>query len=177
MSPQGDARDLWALAHGDLTHVDPIATNAKTPSIEEVREAVELDRGFSAPVACVLARISYRQLDYWARTNLITPSLNIARGSGSRRKYSNDDVRLLCIIRQMLDFGVQLQVVRELILKMDVMPKIGDILVFSAEVDNRTRGGHALVNCTGVLIIADDEDPQPLLEKIRETPCFVMVVR
>lgn len=194
VSPQGDARDLWAMAHGDLERVSAIPRdnegadekipigyqggNLRSVHAEEIERARAEGKGYSGPVACAIAGISYRQLDYWARTNLITPSLSVATGSGSRRCYSDDDVRLLCIIRQVLDFGIQLQVVRELVSELGTnVPAIGSILIFSAEVDNRTRGGHAIVNFTGVTIISDTDDSHPLLEKVRESPCFCMVVR
>jgi DNA-binding transcriptional MerR regulator len=56
--------------------------------------------------------ITYRQLDYWARTGLLTPSLADASGSGSRRRYSYHDVLELKVIKQLLDAGVSLQSAR-----------------------------------------------------------------
>jgi DNA-binding transcriptional MerR regulator len=61
---------------------------------------------------CTLVGITYRQLDYWARTGLLKPSLADASGSGSRREYSYHDVLELKVIKQLLDAGVSLQSAR-----------------------------------------------------------------
>ena len=68
--------------------------------------------GFSGPQVCGLVGISYRQLDYWARTGLLQPSVATAKGSGSRRVYSYSDVLELKVIKQLLDAGVSLQSAR-----------------------------------------------------------------
>src|SRR5215472_8081031 len=68
--------------------------------------------GFHGPQVCGLVGISYRQLDYWARTGLLQPSLATAKGSGSRRVYSYSDVLELKVIKQLLDAGVSLQSAR-----------------------------------------------------------------
>lgn len=60
----------------------------------------ELRRGYSGPDAAQMAGITYRQLDYWARTRLCGPSLAQPHGSGTRRRYSADDVRLLALLGQ-----------------------------------------------------------------------------
>ena len=57
--------------------------------------------------------ITYRQLDYWARTDLVRPSLADARGSGSRRRYSYRDLLELRVIKRLLDAGIKLELVRE----------------------------------------------------------------
>lgn len=68
--------------------------------------------GFHGPQVCRLVGISYRQLDYWARTGLLQPSVASATGSGSRRVYSYSDVLELKVIKQLLDAGVSLQSAR-----------------------------------------------------------------
>jgi len=68
--------------------------------------------GFRGPQVCDLVGISYRQLDYWARTGLLQPSVAAAKGSGSRRVYSYSDVLELKVIKQLLDAGVSLQSAR-----------------------------------------------------------------
>ncbi len=68
--------------------------------------------GFHGPQVCGLVGISYRQLDYWARTGLLQPSVAAAKGSGSRRVYSYSDVLELKVIKQLLDSGVSLQSAR-----------------------------------------------------------------
>jgi DNA-binding transcriptional MerR regulator len=65
--------------------------------------------GFRGPQVCTLIGISYRQLDYWARTGLLRPSIADARGSGTQRRYSYHDVLELKVIKQLLDAGISLQ--------------------------------------------------------------------
>lgn len=67
---------------------------------------------YSAQQAADLAGISYRQVDYWARTDLIRPSHTDASGSGSRRKYSDMDLVILRILRRLLDAGLSLEKIR-----------------------------------------------------------------
>ena len=69
--------------------------------------------GYSGRKAADLVGITYRQLDYWARTDLIRPSLAEAKGSGSRRAYSYRDLLELKIIKSLLDAGIRLESVRE----------------------------------------------------------------
>lgn len=69
--------------------------------------------GFSGRRAAELAGITYRQLDYWARTDLVRPSLVDAAGSGSRRRYSYTDLLELRVIKSLLDAGIKLENVRE----------------------------------------------------------------
>ena len=64
------------------------------------------DLGYRGPVACTAAGITYRQLDYWARTGLLQPSVRAARGSGSQRLYSFKDILVLKIVKKLLDTGV-----------------------------------------------------------------------
>lgn len=68
--------------------------------------------GFSGRKTAEIVGISYRQLDYWARTELVTPSLAEARGSGSRRLYSYRDLLELKVIKTLLDSGIKLESVR-----------------------------------------------------------------
>ncbi len=70
------------------------------------------EAGFSGKKAAEIVGISYRQLDYWARTDLIRPSLADAAGSGSRRTYSYRDLLELKVVKQLLDGGVKLEQVR-----------------------------------------------------------------
>jgi len=71
------------------------------------------DTGYSGTQAAKIVGISYRQLDYWARTNLIRPSLAEATGSGSRRRYSYRDLLELRVIKTLLDAGIRLESVRQ----------------------------------------------------------------
>jgi DNA-binding transcriptional MerR regulator len=68
--------------------------------------------GFRGPTACQVVGITYRQLDYWARTGLVVPSIRGAAGSGSQRLYSFKDVLVLKVVKRLLDTGVSLQNIR-----------------------------------------------------------------
>ena len=70
------------------------------------------DIGYRGATACVAAGISYRQLDYWARTGLVEPGVRGAAGSGSQRLYSFRDILVLKIVKRLLDTGVSLQNIR-----------------------------------------------------------------
>src|SRR3954468_8093445 len=68
--------------------------------------------GYRGVMACHAAGISYRQLDYWARTGLVVPSVRDASGSGTQRLYSFRDVLVLKLVRRLLDTGISLQNIR-----------------------------------------------------------------
>jgi DNA-binding transcriptional MerR regulator len=68
--------------------------------------------GYRGPSACQIAGITYRQLDYWARTSLVVPSIRSAAGSGSQRLYSFKDILVLKVVKRLLDTGVSLQNIR-----------------------------------------------------------------
>jgi DNA-binding transcriptional MerR regulator len=68
--------------------------------------------GYRGPQVCSIVGITYRQLDYWARTDLIRPSLADAKGSGSQRRYSYRDLVELKVIKSLLDAGVSLKQAR-----------------------------------------------------------------
>lgn len=70
------------------------------------------DIGYRGASAAAAAGITYRQLDYWDRTGLITPSIQLASGSGSQRLYSFRDILLLKLVKRLLDTGVSLQQIR-----------------------------------------------------------------
>lgn len=71
-----------------------------------------LELGFRGASACQAAGISYRQLDYWARTGLVEPTIRGASGSGSQRLYGFKDILVLKIVKRLLDTGVSLQNIR-----------------------------------------------------------------
>ncbi|HVM40616.1 MAG TPA: MerR family transcriptional regulator [Acidimicrobiia bacterium] len=71
--------------------------------------------GFRGPEVCKIAGISYRQLDYWTRTGLISPSIAEARGSGTQRLYSYRDLVEVKVIKSLLDGGVALRQARRAI--------------------------------------------------------------
>jgi DNA-binding transcriptional MerR regulator len=71
------------------------------------------DVGYRGPTACAAAGITYRQLDYWARTGLVEPTVRPAAGSGTQRLYSFRDVLVLKIVKRLLDTGVSLAQIRQ----------------------------------------------------------------
>ena len=71
------------------------------------------DTGYRGPTACNAAGITYRQLDYWARTGLVEPTVRGATGSGTQRLYSFRDILLLKVIKRLLDAGISLQQIRQ----------------------------------------------------------------
>jgi DNA-binding transcriptional MerR regulator len=86
-------------------------THAEQPPLTGMEPRPE-ELGFRGPQVCKLVGISYRQLDYWARTDLVRPSLADARGSGTQRSYSYRDLVRLKVIKNLLDAGVKLQTAR-----------------------------------------------------------------
>lgn len=74
--------------------------------------AVPEDLGYRGPTACNAAGITYRQLDYWARTGLVEPSVRSAGGSDTQRLYGFRDILVLKIVKRLLDAGVSLQQIR-----------------------------------------------------------------
>lgn len=93
----------------------PFAGSAVRPSARPVTASAEPPPesvGYRGPTACAAAGITYRQLDYWARTGLVEPGVRSAFGSGSQRLYSFRDVVVLKIVKRLLDTGVSLQNIR-----------------------------------------------------------------
>lgn len=91
---------------GTSPAVDPFGSGAESGATNE-------QLGFSGRRTAEIVGITYRQLDYWARTGLVTPSLAEARGSGSRRQYSYRDLLELKVIKTLLDAGLKLESVRQ----------------------------------------------------------------
>ena len=75
----------------------------------------EEDQGYRGPQVCKVVGITYRQLDYWARTDLLRPSISEARGSGTQRRYSYQNLLELKVIKRLLDAGLSLQSTRRAI--------------------------------------------------------------
>lgn len=74
--------------------------------------------GYRGPQVCQIAGITYRQLDYWTRTNLICPTVAEATGSGSQRLYGFRDLVIIKIIKGLLDTGISLQNVRKALVQL-----------------------------------------------------------
>lgn len=75
-------------------------------------DTTDVALGYRGPTACRAAGITYRQLDYWARTGLVVPSIRPATGSGTHRLYSFRDILVLKVVKRLLDTGVSLQQIR-----------------------------------------------------------------
>jgi DNA-binding transcriptional MerR regulator len=91
--------------------------------------------GYRAPQVCKLVGITYRQLDYWARTGLIIPTVQQAHGSGSQRVYSFTDVVQLKVIKNLLDAGMSLKKIRSAVeilrSEMDSDQPLADVTLLS----------------------------------------------
>jgi DNA-binding transcriptional MerR regulator len=108
--------------------------------------------GYRGPAVCKLVGITYRQLDYWARTGLVAPSVRQADGSGSQRLYSFDDIVQLRVVKRLVDTGVSLQRVR---LAIDELRDRG-----------RSPADVTLVsNGTSVFMVDDDQQVIDLLQR------------
>jgi DNA-binding transcriptional MerR regulator len=127
--------------------------------------------GFRGPQVCSIVGITYRQLDYWARTGLLRPSLADAHGSGSQRLYSYTDLLELKVIKQLLDAGVKLQQARRAIeclragLGADlatanlVLAGQGSILVQTGEeIVDLLRGGQGVFNIVPLAPVVGELD-------------------
>jgi DNA-binding transcriptional MerR regulator len=103
--------------------------------------------GYSGTHAARIVGITYRQLDYWARTDLIRPSLSDASGSGSRRRYSYGDLLELRVIKTLLDAGIKLESVRE------VFTYLRDHLATDIASAHLVISGNSVVLCDGSELI------------------------
>lgn len=103
------------------------------------------ENGYSGTRAADVVGITYRQLDYWARTGLISPSIAAAAGSGSRRLYSYRDLLELRVVKSMLDAGIKLEAVRTAF----------DYLRTQAEVD--IASAHLVISGKDVLLCDGDD--------------------
>ena len=99
-----DDSEVPSVPVGSAASGQPGAQSAET------MESGEL--GYRGPTACSAAGITYRQLDYWARTALVEPSVRAAHGSGSQRLYSFRDILVLKVVKRLLDTGISLQQIR-----------------------------------------------------------------
>jgi DNA-binding transcriptional MerR regulator len=96
-------------SQGALFEADQVAGNPEVSSSAAARSA---EVGYRGPTACSAAGITYRQLDYWARTGLVEPSVQAAHGRGSQRLYSFRDILVLKVVKRLLDTGISLQQIR-----------------------------------------------------------------
>ncbi|WP_279324701.1 MerR family transcriptional regulator [Arthrobacter gengyunqii] len=106
MSPKGEAGEHnHAVAPGKVPGAQGLLFTEDLPVLDE-------DAGYRGPTACKAAGITYRQLDYWARTGLVEPAVRGASGSGTQRLYGFRDILVLKVVKRLLDTGVSLQQIR-----------------------------------------------------------------
>jgi DNA-binding transcriptional MerR regulator len=101
-----------ASPSGDSASARPATTGDIQPGLFPDDSVPDELVGYRVPSACQIAGITYRQLDYWARTGLVVPSIRGAAGSGSQRLYSFKDMLVLKIVKRLLDTGISLQNIR-----------------------------------------------------------------
>lgn len=89
-----------------------VTTSRQGMLFDEDLPHLDENAGYRGPTACKAAGITYRQLDYWARTGLVVPTVRGAHGSGSQRLYSFRDILVLQVVKRLLDTGVSLQQIR-----------------------------------------------------------------
>lgn len=104
--------------------------------------------GYRGPQVCSIVGITYRQLDYWARTGLLHPSISEAKGSGSQRLYSYTDLVQLKVIKRLLDSGISLRAARKAI---ECLRSTGeDLAAANLVIDGKTsvlaRSGEEIVD-------------------------------
>ncbi len=131
-----------------------------------------MGQGFSGKKAAEIVGISYRQIDYWARTDLIRPSSCDAAGSGSRRVYSYRDLLELRVIKTLLDAGIKLESVRDVFkyLRNHVESEIAAahivisgqsvVLCQGDQLVDVLRGGQGVLNVLPLAGVKDQVDSQ-----------------
>ena len=140
----------------DLTASAPPADNPPRVTAEPVQGGLFPDDsvpdelvGYRGPSACQVAGITYRQLDYWARTSLVVPSIRGAAGSGSQRLYSFKDILVLKIVKRLLDTGISLHNIRVAVdhLRQRGVQDLANITLFS--------DGTTVYECTSAEEVVD----------------------
>lgn len=109
-------------------------------------EGSAANNGFSGRKSAEIVGITYRQLDYWARTDLVRPSLTDATGSGSRRRYSYGDLLELKIIKRLLDAGISLPAVRSA------------FVYLRDHLDTDIASAHLVLSGTSAVLVRDGEE-------------------
>jgi len=104
-----------------------------------------MQQSFSGTKAAQIVGISYRQLDYWARTDLMRPSLCDATGSGSRRVYQYRDLLELRVIKNLIDAGIRLESVRAV------------FNYLRAHVDTDIAAAHIVISGQSVVLCQGDQ--------------------
>lgn len=109
-------------------------------------------QGYSGSQAASIVGISYRQLDYWARTDLVRPAVNDAQGSGTRRFYSYRNLLELRMIKSLLDAGIKLEAIREV------------FTFLRSNSDDAITSAHLVISGSSVVLCRGDE----LLDVVRK---------
>ena len=130
-----------------------------------------VEEGFRGPQVCDIVGITYRQLDYWARTDLLKPSISEARGSGTQRLYSYRDLLDLKVIKRLLDAGVSLKSARRAIVCLReglgeslatanlVLNGEGSVLARTGdEIIDLLRGGQGVLNIVPLAGVLEELD-------------------
>ena len=130
-----------------------------------------LTMGFSGPAVCRITGVTYRQLDYWARTGLVTPSVTPAQGIGSKRVYSYADLVEVKVIKSLIDAGVSLPRARQAVnclreqLGVDVksvslvLSGSRSVLAYSdGDIIDLLKGGHGVFNVISLESVTADID-------------------
>ena len=146
------------------------------------------DSGFRGPQVCKLIGITYRQLDYWARTGLLRPSIADAKGSGTQRLYAYTDVLELKVIKQLLDGGISLQRARKAVeclragLGADtasanlVLVGTNSVLAHSdGEVVDLLKGGQGVLNIVPLSGVVEELDAA-ILELRQKAPSITRTI-
>ncbi len=142
--------------------------------------------GFSGRQTADVVGISYRQLDYWARTDLIRPSLTDASGSGSRRRYSYQDLLELRVVKTLIDAGIKLESVREVFayLRTHVSADIASahlvisgqtvVLAQGDELIDVVKQGQGVLNVLSLAGVTNDIDAQLIPLRFDETEAVAL---
>ena len=142
--------------------------------------------GFSGRQTAEVVGISYRQLDYWARTDLIRPSLTDASGSGSRRRYSYQDLLELRVVKTLIDAGIKLESVREVFayLRTHVSADIASahlvisgqtvVLAQGDELIDVVKQGQGVLNVLSLAGVKSDIDAQLIPLRFDETEAVAL---
>jgi DNA-binding transcriptional MerR regulator len=96
----------------DSMEPSPVPRAAQGLLFDEDLPALDEQAGYRGPTVCRVVGITYRQLDYWARTDLVAPSIQEADGSGTQRLYGFRDVLVLKVVKRLVDTGVALNQIR-----------------------------------------------------------------
>ena len=107
-----DSAENWGQAMSELSRSSEDSRYDLGLLFTDGMPELDADAGYRGAIAARAAGISYRQLDYWARTQLVEPTVRGAAGSGSQRLYGFRDILVLKLVKRLLDTGISLQQIR-----------------------------------------------------------------